>query len=318
MKRGGIVPEKNIMQYEAMPDKESTLEGTCRVVISGEKIRYSNKFPAWMRKKKSFVPHEETDVFDNGVYTNFTSAGAIRGVPWAMIRPLERPRQANNVDLFPLLLNLRPTNKVLGPLHQEKLQVASEGVLIGGRPAVILSPVPEGNLPQASPPTIAYWVEPTKRYRVARYEVKQGDKTFTQITINFDEQSDRHWVPESWTAVVNNADGSLMHWDEIRVTECRLNESVAANEFKIDFPVGTFVEDFGKGTNYFVKEGGSARPVSEAELREYKDPAVLLQAIEGGSSWRPIVIMAVVVGLVLGGGAIIFAWWRARARRAGA
>lgn len=113
-----------------------------------------------------------------------------------------------------------------------------------------------------------FWSDPERNYCIARYRwLLSGGTPHTTIDIEYTDDPAQGPVPTQWTVREFDSDGSLMQQEDAKVTSYEINKEIPADEFRIAFPVGTYVSDQRTRERYIVREDGQKRPVTPAERK---------------------------------------------------
>ena len=100
------------------------------------------------------------------------------------------------------------------------------------------------------------WVDAQYDYSVRRFLTTRGNVVRCKLDVDYQRDPDVGWVPKSWTIIRSYVDGSLLMSASSSVGEYRINPTLDAAEFQIEFPPGTYVVDTAANQRFIQKDDG--------------------------------------------------------------
>ena len=196
------------------------------------------------------------DVFDGQKQTSFFPHGAVP-FPDAHIGGGGIADVVCNQRMIPLRLVYRAFDPVLGVFQPEQLVLSSDHAVLAGERMVVLK--------QKGRREKIVWLDPTKNYAPVRYfEMKKGAVQW-DFYISYNQDAEKRWVPSAWKLSWLAKDGSVAQSDSAVVTAYQLNQPVTDDVFKVELPVGTYVQE-APGMTYILEAGGVKRHVGPGEF----------------------------------------------------
>lgn len=182
--------------------------------------------------------------------TVFTLFGdSVRGYPVACEGP-------GTIDwsesvLFPIALAFRP---LVGLFAEADLVVTSDVEPIAGHNCVVMYHR-DGKL----------WIDASRDYVPLRYCFTRRGVTYGKCDIAFSHHDQAGWVPTAWSHCRFDRDGTVVMRAEVKVSQCSINEPIAADVFQLVYPPTTRVRDRVTGNRYIVSADGTRRPARPGE-----------------------------------------------------
>lgn len=234
----------------------SLLKNCVRVHVSGKR---------WVSRRGEFVDQPYTSVInEDESATHFDKGDSAKGAASEQsLGSIGRtfPEQANN-HLEPVIMHFRPLVLSLSTLISRELTVLDRVGTVDGRRCVILQ---ASRSPYAK---VELWVDPSRDFLILRMVRTYTGKVASQFDISYDSNEVCGWVPSGWTGVgYNTTRGKLTDRIVSTVTLCQVNPPVDSSEFDYEFPPDTLVNDTRDDSFYVVRQDGTRRMVTEAELR---------------------------------------------------
>ena len=128
---------------------------------------------------------------------------------------------AQNLDLRPIMLALRPLDPVMGHLLIDRAVTNLHRTFYRGKSTFLLE---ERHDPSGWKTIL--WIEPERDYLVSRYFVAFEQKPMVDIEIDYARDATWGWVPSGWRITELLADGTRRLVTEARVTSYTLNAPV--------------------------------------------------------------------------------------------
>lgn len=276
----------------------------------GGKMRYTYDNQTWSVKDGRYVASRYISTFDG------SQAKILRpdGSPYARhsqgsIRLEKRHEDGRVISHLPFRLLFRALDHDLGPFETESMTVAGQRAFVNGVSCVELQQHQGRSL-------LRHWADPARGYVVVRMLETNNGRPQCQQDISYRPDPEAGWAPENWTSVFFKSDGRLDRSVRATLTEFRVNPSLPAEEFDIEFPPGTSVWDLKQKTRYIAKAGGRKRPVPQHEMGFSHEQLLNTEptALDGGRGVSWTAIAAVGVFFISAG---LLAWrrgwhWRTR------
>lgn len=266
--KGGIHPKgfptiKGEVQQEDIPPTDVTFEEKVRLVVSNNCFRHDLKSRLWSHHDGGFRDDHYIAVFDGKTSTCFWPLGEY---PSAVIRKEVTHAEVQNVHAQPVLLNVRVS--LIAKDFFEKLsanEMREEGFIDKTPCFVVEEPVTdEHQLARGM------WFEKSNLL-IRRVTFSKKGTILLQIDMEYPETPVAH-IPKGWRIVRRDSTGSLVQSSAAHIETAEFNKPVSDSEFRVEFPVGTWVRDqrtksgFSNSTQYIVTEGSSKRPILREDL----------------------------------------------------
>lgn len=309
---------------ELLPPKDTTHEIRLALSIDGNKVQHSWDGPSWQDAlnrfvAKSYVRATDTEV-NKALYTKHSDGRSDEEYPVGFVHGgtgNDTVRGNYHVEL-PIYFHRAMDSEMgcvgkllMGMSPSDSPKIASPGV-INGRTCTIIEQR-FGNFSRV------IWVDPGREYAILRYSVMRRDVPSYQIDGKYIEHDQGGWAPSGW--IINSwrdgPDGSrvLRLHAEARVTKYEVNPEFAADEFRLEFPVGTIVRDDRVDEDHLVRENGEQRKILRSERRcgaAYEDfvgTETGRAALPRPANWSTTTILvAVGIGVFLLAGGM--SWYR--------
>jgi hypothetical protein len=133
-------------------------------------------------------------------------------------------------------------------------------------------------------PGVQWWLDPRHEFALQRIRLSREDKLVMQVDIDYREHAQFGWVPQHWAASWYVPEtGRLRESFDVSITRFTLNEPIDADRFRVDYPVGTIVQENGmdESHTYLALAGGKRREITKEEQEQGLKYTQLLQAESG-------------------------------------
>jgi hypothetical protein len=217
---------------------------TASMRLDGDKVDYRVRIPDGSRL--SMAPFHRS-ASDGTVSQEYNESGDSSIHSSGIIRPKPHAFDTNSVYNRPILLTYRPLHPTILGLRRDQYRIAAVSGTIDGHSCIVVEETGDGPIRKS------YWVDPKREYIVLRYASKVEGKDRTRQDIQYEQRGDYGWVPVYWKTVALRESGRFDESTECRVTNCSVNEPLAAAEFQITFPAGTMVLDEVHGREYLIE-----------------------------------------------------------------
>lgn len=115
--------------------------------------------------------------------------------------------------------------------------------------------------------TRIFWLDPNRQFVVVKYALTTGDRRIQRQTdFQYSQDPRFGWIPKGWTIKKYTTNGMLISSVVSTVQNYELNTQFAREEFSIEFPVGTYVNNMRDGRDFIVLAGGRKREIMPAEM----------------------------------------------------
>ena len=245
----------------AMPP-ERTHERTSKLSFQGNSVRYEYEGPQWIEVARSYAPRIYVAAFDGELATTFfgsdrSGLGAFE--PVGFVNPKENHPDSLTLVFRALSLAYRPLQPSLGGFSPEDYEVCQYEDVGGHRCALIKEKANSTN-----PNGTWYWVDPKQDWMIVRTVSFWRGKPTNQLDISYAFDKTHGWTPAAWKATLIKS-GEPKTWFSANVTRWVINPSIPRSDFRLEFPVGTWVNDRVQKCEYIVREGNARRIITKDE-----------------------------------------------------
>ncbi|HYT94680.1 MAG TPA: hypothetical protein VEL76_38545 [Gemmataceae bacterium] len=285
-----------------VPDQETTLAATNRLVLDGLKFRYEDNHPVFVFPEARLHKHAAITWYDGSVSRELMPNEIKKGMgQFGTIHGSGRANDLKGIELLPLLLTFRPVHPLLGNSRFSTLKPSGVTLPIEGVSCE------EYVVTTSATKEQGYWLDPSKGYVVRRIRREVGGHVGEQIDVRYGREEQGIPIPTSWVRRQYSPQGEVLTTTTFEVSEVRINQPQAAEEFDMLFPPATKVYDQRNNKFYRVEADGTMREVS---IRgEELGPSVS----QPGDSWyRRNTWLLVSVGVALLGLLSAYVWRRKR------
>lgn len=148
----------------------------------------------------------------------------------------------------------------------EEFTVRPELEQLDGEECVVLERLKARRAKPEEPSFQRLWLSRTSGYVVRRFERGTGATVYTRLDIDYGDSTEGITVPRRWTKVKGEASDPRII-EECTVVSYELNSAVDQDAFQLTFPADTWVEEEGVAEPYMVRDDGSRRSITTAELK---------------------------------------------------
>lgn len=227
------------------------------LVVDGERMRFEEKGRgADISDPTKLVPKWMLAAFDGEICRRVHDGAG--SYPLGSVTEANMTRGFEFVGSQPIVIALD------GPNWIKPYKATATRTTLDGRPMAALRLEQIGNLPRI----YTLWCDPQTDYQAHRVEIQSRGSLRSRYEISYkrDERS-RQWVPVRWTITSFGRDGTIGQTKTSEVTRYEIGAEIPADEFQVEFSVGTYVRDSVRDEVYIVLEGDVVRMVTEAEQR---------------------------------------------------
>ena len=111
------------------------------------------------------------------------------------------------------------------------------------------------------------WTDRDQDFAVRRIVVANGKRVLVQYDIDYAKDAKYGWIPSHWKTTVNGSDGKAKTTVEGSVKSYKINPVIPIAEFRVKFPLGTWVDDENAKESYIVRPNGGKRLILSSESK---------------------------------------------------
>ncbi|MGD9856808.1 MAG: hypothetical protein AB7U20_17815 [Planctomycetaceae bacterium] len=250
-------------------DFEATAERT--LLFSGKYLRYESFGPDWNDARDADMPYRVIMTWDGQESRTFRDP---EGFWHGMVESDGRFKGLRTFDPVAWTYRFFDPNWTYFDVREFSVRTSLEEV--GGEPCVVLERSQQTRAMPQAPLVYRLWLSCGRQFIVRQYERLRGPTVHERVQIEYEDSAHGHAVPVSWTKI----EGEDVNRELVsKVTKCdvvdyELNVPIASDSFDLEFPANTWVQEEGVEDPYIVREDGSHRVVTQAELRrgaKYED-----------------------------------------------
>ena len=276
-------------------------------MIDGSKLRFEEFLPQYSgetpfnRSKRIcvFDGQEPKIYFPEGLGDRRNPMGEIlsqRDWEWMMRR---------TYGILPLTMTFRGLDPALFPKSVEDMTPGLDTRAIDD------APCQEFILPVKFQNPMSYWFHPDQDYVVRRVRDPQPKSRVEELNIRYKKDDKWGWLPESWTSMISDSNGTVLKKTTVQVVSLQLNGPADPGDFSLQFPVGCIVTDLKKNNTFKVQADGS---LSEYPPRP-PPPSMIQIGLIWGERWFHqyqwlLVSFLALVGILVVIGVALWRWTR--------
>ena len=147
--------------------------------------------------------------------------------PPPTVQPTTSNVDAQNLDLRPIMMALRPLDPVLGHLLVDRAVTNERRAFYRGKSSFLLE---ERHDPSGWKTIL--WIEPERDFLVSRYYVEFEQKPIADIDIDYTQDATWGWIPSGWRITELLANGTRRLVTEARVTRYSINALIDSSSFR--------------------------------------------------------------------------------------
>lgn len=274
------------------------------VVDSGDRVRLEYHGKEWSPAKGEPVAKDMIDIHERETRHLFFPHGTI-GFPNAHITESNESVIARDVRLLPLLMNYRPFHQTLGWFDPARLKLTDQRGVVDGRSCLVLR-----HTNQSAGTDETVWVDPARSFIPLRCWIAQNGRTTFDIEIAYTANQEHGWIPTSWSNTWLDERGDIINSKSSIVDDHKINQPVAAELFKIEYPAGTWVHDYLTDEEYILRAEGERRPILPGEFNGRNYEQLLRSDPPRNGPSKRVLMLAVSTVLFI---ALVIAVWRRKA-----
>jgi hypothetical protein len=261
------------------PDRDLPLSCRFRLVISGDWFRSESHDYQWSFSESRAVPRSIVNTYDGMTAMRSFTANDMESRHATIEHGVRENDDEGMLSIRPFLLHFRGHTGRYFDLNKAIVSVDNS------RPSIVLAINRASNQKsfQIAPPRIdsgrLLHVDPSRDFVVTQlslvqYPVEGPPVTNYQITINYEKDAQKGWIPNKWN-FVDSHDGRPRTSGSATVTQCLINGNYEKSLFRIrDFDVGTFVTTTTPGRpreHSIVMRDGSRQTVTQSEFGQSRE-----------------------------------------------
>ena len=287
---------KNAEKGKILPPVDHKFTVTNSVFLKGDSYRHDAQgLASWMTHLERFLQQDRILIFD-GSTTKEKAKFEGRSYSQAFVQSEGRPKDAQLIDHYPILLSFRPIHKLLRPVVLDEFTLTPGTHPFQGYLCHELTKRIPGQQYM-----MRLWVDPKHDFIVRHVQVEAGGRLWADLDISYAEVSEVGWTVSAWAFSTYDDRGKLASSARCRVTEQHYNTELPSDTFSEGFDPKTYVVNLAEKERYILKEDGSKRPVSESEYSKDFEELITSEPPSRAKSVssKAIVIVVASLGLVL-------------------
>ena len=231
-------PERERARLPAL-QRDRTYTVSKSVVVDGNKMRYTFELDRAEEPDGVRVTSPTGETRGLGVHRHYTYLSVFDGTrgevrmttfldsPPPTVQPTTTNVDAQNLDLRPILMALRPLDPVMGHLLIDRAVTNEHRTFYRGKSTFLLE---ERHDPSGWKTIL--WIEPERDYLVSRYGVEFEQKPIVDIDIDYTRDATWGWIPTGWRITALLANGTRRLLTEAHVTSYRINAQIDSSSFR--------------------------------------------------------------------------------------
>jgi hypothetical protein len=246
-----------------VPAEDMSVESMNRIVLDGEKIRVEDNHPGWYGRGKRTYKQSRIYTFDGDI--GYLLLNRDYGGQLSAQGGIEEAFLGRDAHFIPLYISVRGLSPIFSSPTMSQLQQSKTNEKIGDDLCEQYIAPTKGGAPTL------FWLNAKKDYCIRR--IRGGNEEQAHSVCNIQNIYDEKygWLPKSWCHEEHSWKGKLLATHTFEIQEMKINESVPADLFKIEFPSGSRVADNrnGKHKEYIAQPDGS---MQEDDLAAHMPP----------------------------------------------
>jgi len=264
------------------PPEDLEIMAERMLLFSGGKVRYESVGPDWYSTRETDAPFRLTTTWNGKKSYKFQDpegdwSGRVVNSAWF--------RDLRTFDPIAWTYRMFDSNWTVFDIHDFFVRPAFEKA--GGELCVVLEFSKTNQArPQWEPLVRRLWLSRDRQFVVRRYEMGAGASVFTRVEVEYEDSPQGISVPIRWTRVEGARSDPPIEINRSEVSHCEFNVPVASDAFELTFPA--LVQEEGVEEPYIVREDGSHRVITEAELLRGATYEDLLATPSGHAKLTPL------------------------------
>lgn len=291
------------------PPEDLVYDRPVKLLLDGERLRYSYENKMWLPKEKRYVIDSHTSTFDGETSLNYHGPDGLSSFPTAAIYAEKWNSDAGIYHQRALLMAFRPFDFRMSRIDTRNLRLLEEQPFVEGRKCIVLE-----QTPARSESRQLFYVDPERDFTILRFTDENRSRLECKIDINYALDKKAGWIPDRWSLVWELAKEAGPESLTAKVDSYAINPVLDVERFRVQFPAGTWVDDarVTPSSMYLVKEDGKTRPIPRGEASATYEQ---LWNSEAGEAFLPPSKRYVSwwwvggVGCILAAGLVLI-WWK--------
>lgn len=301
------LPRREKDDGKPRPPTDATHKGKTSLLLRGLDSRYTCEKMIWSESKSDFQSIRVDSAFGRNRATTLWNFEQQK-YPSGTITKAKRNAQCNELMTWAPCIAVRGTNSEL--MNRDGLDAfttARRMTLEGSNVIELTQPRTELR------GEIKLWVSPQSGFSAVRYEVRRPNGEVGQrVVVTPRLHPSGIWLPETWVSSVY-IEKKLMNAVSATMTSAETNLGLTDENFRIEFPVGTKVEDMtgDKPIEYLVRAEGNRRMILPSEVAAKYEELAATEAGELGPTEARWIVRnwwVLAVGVVV----VVLTWFRYR------
>lgn len=280
-----------------LPLEDLSFDHVVRFSIGPDKWRYEHTGYSYDPGRQELIKDALIVAYNNGVRKNLIPKADNTEYPQGNISDGGFTNIPQSIWMKAFFLLFRPLKSGLVGPGQYKL--ITTNARIGDIPCVVLEQSGQRTTKRS------IWLERTPPHSVLRYATSNGGKVLVNCEFHYESGAT---FPKKWVAAAHSAEGRLQEDVTTIMTELAIEKSLPAEDFELDFPVGTVVFDRRKtapsgATGSIIVGPGAEKPFKGDPKRAYQEWAT-------NASGADLTVTVVVAAVVVAVAASVVLWFR--------
>jgi hypothetical protein len=242
------------------------------------RLEYDEKIPS--PQGDGYGAKGSLQIFDGRVSKFFQPYSPSVTYPTVTINDGQADSIVRNVRFIPVGIVYRPIGTTNGFFDRTKLELTSKPAMADGNACLVMKYQDD-----------TVWVDPAKNFIPTRYSCTSRGVTTMSIDIKYSHDPKHGWVPTSWNYAKLSPKGETLTSISCKAVRYKLNEDIPNDTFEIQYPPGTWVQDWTKNDTYIIREGKGPRPVLAGEF-DGSNYEQLLGSEPPSRGWVTVLVIA--------------------------
>ncbi len=288
---------------KTLPETETVLTSTNRLVLHGARARYENNHPLWAPERGALLRPRLVNVSGGEANKSLYTVGLNNpDVPEGFIHRETNSQDLRSSLLVPLMFHLRGADRARSPLQAADLRPTGSKARLGGRDC------DEYTRTDGTASVTRVWLDAGADYVLRKYRRETSGRPDEQHDMTYRQTPDGHPAPERWVRQTFAPDGTVRVSTEVEVTRFESGPAPAPETFVVEFPPRARVYDGRSDKWYVVQADGLMREFSVTSGQELD--SVVDQSGRGWFERYRAALVWAVAGVV-----VVLAVWFVRRRR---
>ena len=264
---------------ETLPPVDVMIQVRHKLVVDGRKVAWIYDGPRWSSPDKAYKDNWIIAVFDGTVFKQYWrySPGCPAGD--GIVDKASYFRYFGDSHLRPVFVACRTFEKRMGNLSLRDFTVKPRFPQGRDRLYIILEQSGEAyirDIAKYGPDQVQrvrIWLDPRRDFVPVHLQcaaITSGSNSgnyLEDITYYYKQAPEGAWVPAEWRYTL--VDGETRIASAARVTGISLAKDIQPNDFDVQFPEGTYVNDYCKGIDYIIHPGGKLEIITAENMPDW-------------------------------------------------